>query len=168
MATLDLSGVDEEAFNIVNMLDGILDRVVSTFQSYSIPLPSKRYWTVGQASIDCEQLAVTLVQGYIGPPGEQASSPQRCISPRSVTVLITIAREIPTMSVNGRPPTAQKIIDGAKIGAIDAWALLQSINLLDQWDGDNGYGLGVIGSVDVPPPEGGYQLITLELTMGVP
>jgi hypothetical protein len=168
MPIVDVSGVDSDALNIVNMLDGILDKVVSTFQSYSVPLPTKRYWSVGQAAIDCEQLVVTLVQAYLGPPGDQQSRPQRCNVARSAVILVTLAREIPVMSVNGRPPSPEKITDGAKITAVDSWVLLQSMNLFDQWEGEYGYGVGVIGSVEIPPPEGGFQMVTLQLTMAIP
>jgi hypothetical protein len=168
MATTDISGVDSEALNIVDMLDGVLDKIISTFQSYNVPLPVKRYWTVGQTAIDCPQLAVTLVQGYLGPPGNQQTSPQRCNVTRSAVLLITVAREVPVMSVNGRPPTADKITEGAKITAVDSWVLLQSLNLFDQWDGEYGYGIGVIGSVEIPPPEGGFQMVTMQLTMAIP
>jgi hypothetical protein len=82
-------------------------------------------------------------------------------------MLITVAREIPTMSVNGRPPTATSIEEAAQISAIDTWVLLQSINLLDMWE-EGGYGIGVIGTVETPPPEGGFQLVVLQLTMAIP
>lgn len=168
MATVDISGVDEEALNLVDMLDGILDKVVAAFQSYSVPLPAKQYWTVGQTAIDCPQLAVALVQGYLGAPGNQQTTPQRCNVTRSAVVLITIAREVPVISVNGRPPTAEKITEGARITAVDAWVLLRSLNLFDQWDGEYGYGVGVIGTVEIPPPEGGFQMVTMQLTLAVP
>lgn len=167
MPLVNISGVSADAMNLVDMLDGVLERVVNTFASYDVPLPARRYWTLGQSAIDCEQLTITLTEGYLGPPGNRQSSPQRCNMPRSVSLLITVARIVPTMSVNGRPPSAQMIEDGAKIGAIDAWVLLQSINLLDQWD-DSGFGMGVIASVDIPPPEGGYQLVTMQVEMAIP
>ena len=40
-------------------------------------------------------------------------------------------------------------------------------NLLDQWD-PTGYGLGVIATLDVIGPEGGYQTSNLQLTLAVP
>lgn len=167
MGIIDISGVSADALNMVDMMDGILDRVVDIFESYSVPLPARRYWTVGQSAIDCEQLTLALVQGYLGRPGDQQSQPQRCNMPRTAVVLVTIAREIPVVSINGRPPTAQSITDGAKIAAVDAWVFLQSLNLMDQWDG-TGFGMGVIASVDIPPPEGGFQLVTMTLTLAVP
>lgn len=167
MSIVDISGVNDEALSIVTLLDGVLERAVSVFQSYNVPLPARQYWTVGQTAIDCEQLTVNLIQTYLGAPGDQASTPQRCNVPRSAVVLITIAREIPTVSINGRPPAASKITEGAQITAIDAWVLLKSLDLFDQWD-ETGFGLGVIATVDTPPPQGGFQLTTMQLTLAIP
>jgi hypothetical protein len=44
---------------------------------------------------------------------------------------------------------------------------MMSLNLFDQWD-DGSYGLGVIANVDVLEPEGGFQIVTMELTLAVP
>ena len=167
MGIIDISEVDEGALNIVDFLDGVLERVESVFQSYNVPLPARRYWTVGQTAIDCEQLVVTLLQVYLGPPGDQASAPQRCNMPRTAVMAVTIAREIPVVSQNGRPPSAEKITDGSKISAIDAYVLMSSINSLDMWD-SGGYGVGVIATADVTPPEGGFQVVNMQLTMAIP
>jgi hypothetical protein len=167
MAIVNISEVDEGALNIVDFLDGVLERVEATFQSYNVPLPSRRYWTVGQTAIDCEQLVVTLVQVYLGPPGDQASTPQRCNMPRTAVMAVTIAREIPVVSQNGRPPSAEKITDGSKISAIDAYVLMSSINSLDMWE-SGGYGVGVIATADITPPEGGFQIVNMQLTMAIP
>jgi hypothetical protein len=87
--------------------------------------------------------------------------------PRSATVLISIARQVPVVGANGRPPTAQKIESYSAQTAIDAWVLMESIRQFDMWD-DTGYGPGVIATLEVSPPEGGFQLATLQLTMVVP
>jgi hypothetical protein len=160
-------GVSEDALNLKNLMDGILNRVVSIFQSYDIPLPTRQYWTVGLQAIDCEQLVVTLVQVYLGPPGDQASTPRKCNQPRTAVVTVSISREIPTVGQNGRPPSAQKISEAAEIATVDAWALMQSVDLLDQWEED-GFGPGVIATVDIPQPEGGFQTVNMQLTMAVP
>jgi hypothetical protein len=168
VALIDISGVSPDAMNIADMMDGILERVINTYASYSMPLPSRRYWATGQSAIDCEQLTVTLVQGYLGPPGSQESMPQKCNMPRTVVVLITVARQIPTVGAGGRPPAATAIEDASRISAIDSWILLQSINELDMWDESLGFSIGTIGTLELPPPEGGFQLVTLQLTMAVP
>ena len=168
MATqIDLSGVSEDATNLRDMLDGIVERVENTFQSYNVELPKRRYWTMGQPAVDCDQLVVSFIQAYLGPPGAEVGEPQRCNVPRSATVVISIAREVPTVGVNGRPPSPERISDAASVSAIDSWVLLESINSLDMWD-ESGYGTGVIATLDVSPPEGGFQITNLQITMVIP
>lgn len=167
MAITSIANVDSEALNLKYLLDGVLDRAVSVFQSYNVPLPTRQYWTVGEQAIDCEQLVLTFVQMYLGPPGDQASTPQRCHVVRTAVMTLSLSRSIPTVGQNGRPPSSETIESAAQIAAVDAWVLMQSVNLFDMWE-DGGFGVGVIATVDVPPPEGGFQTINMQLTMAVP
>jgi hypothetical protein len=80
---------------------------------------------------------------------------------------ISIARATPIVGQNGRPPSADKIQVASETLAIDAWVLMESINQLDQWDA-TGYGIGVIATLDVTEPEGGFQTTNMVLTMAVP
>jgi hypothetical protein len=166
MGITNISEVDEEATRVVDFLDEVLSRIEATFQSYNIPLPSRRYWTVGQPALDCEQLVLTLIQIYLGPPGDQASQPYRCNQPRTAVMSVMVSREIPVVGQNGRPPTAEKIKEASQISAIDAYALMSSINSLDTWE-PGGYGLGVIATADISPPEGGFQTVSMQLTMAI-
>lgn len=168
MATqIDITGVSEDALNLKNMMDGVLERVQNIYQSYNVPLPSRQYWTVGQPAIDCEQLAIHLVQLYLGSPGAQANEPQRCNVPRSATLNVSVSREIAVVGQNGRPPSPEKIEQTSASSAIDAWVLMDSVKLLDMWD-ETGYGAGVIAAIEVGPPEGGFQTVVLQVTMAVP
>jgi hypothetical protein len=167
MPIVDITDVDDGALNIVELMDGVLQRVVSTFNSYNVPLPSRQYWTVGQQAVDCEQLTVTLVQIYLGAPGDEASSPQRCNQPRTAVMTVSLSREIPVVGQNGRPPSADKLEQAAHISAIDGYVLMLSLNLLDMWE-PGGYGVGVIATVDYPAPEGGFQTVNMQLTMAIP
>lgn len=167
MGIVDISDISEDVTNIVDFMDNVLQRVVDTFESHRVPLPGRQYWTVGQPAIDCEQLVVTLIQIYLGPPGDQASAPQRCNMPRTAVMTITVAREIPVVGQNGRPPSADKIQTAAAISAIDAYTLMQALNLLDVWE-EGGYGVGVIATADIQEPQGGYQTVNLQLTMAIP
>ena len=119
MAITSIADVSEDALNVKNLLDNVLETIVTIFDSYNVPLPNRRYWNVGQVAIDCEQLSVSLIQIYLGPPGDQASLPQRCNMPRTAVMMITIAREIPVVGMNGRPPSPEKISEGAEISAVD-------------------------------------------------
>ena len=167
MYEIDNSGVLEDATNLRDMMDGILERVESVFQSYNVELPQRRYWTIGQPAIDCEQVVLSFIQMYLGAPGDEATTPQRCNVPRSAVVTISIARAVPIVGVNGRPPSPDKIQQAASVSAIDAWVLMDAVRLFDQWDG-SGYGVGVIATVDITPPEGGFQTVNMNLTLAVP
>lgn len=165
--TIDVTGVAEDALNLKQMLEGVLSRVENVFQSYNVELPRRRYWVMGRPAVDCEQVVVSFVQMYLGAPGAQVSLPQRCNVPRSATLEITISRETPVVGTNGRPPTSEKIEQASATTAIDSWVLMQSINSLDQWD-ESGYGVGVIATLEAGEPEGGFQTVTLQITMAVP
>jgi hypothetical protein len=80
---------------------------------------------------------------------------------------IQVSREVPTVSSSGRPPTGEDIQKFSTLQAYDSWVLLQSAAELDQWD-QTGLGLGVIATVEVSEPAGGYQTTVLTLTAAVP
>lgn len=164
---INIADISSDAFNLRDMMDGVLERVQTVFQSYNVPLPSRQYWTMGQPAIDCEQLVVSFSQMYLGAPGDQATAPQRCHVPRTATINILLTRQVPTVSQNGKAPSGDKIEFASYISAVDAWIMMQSINELDQWD-DTGYGLGVIATLDIIGPEGGFVGVNLQLTLAVP
>lgn len=164
---IDFSGVSEEATNLRDMMEGILDRVSSVFQTYNVELPNRKYWTMGQPAVDSEQLVVFFEQMYLGPPGAQIGEPQRSNVPRSATVTVQISRETPIVGQNGRPPSPEKIKAASETMAVDSWVLMESINKLDQWD-ETGYGVGVIATLESTSPEGGFQNTNLTITMAVP
>ena len=164
---LDLTGVSEDAVHLRDMMEGVLERVQNVFQSYNVELPRRRYWTMAQPAVDCEQLVVFFQQMYLGAPGAEVGEPQRCHVPRSATVAISISRATPIVGQNGRPPAPEKIEEASEVMAIDAWVLMDSINQLDQWD-ETGYGVGVVATLDVSAPEGGFQTTTMVVTMAVP
>jgi hypothetical protein len=165
--TIDVTGATDDAMNLTDMMDGVLDRVEAVFQSYNINLPNRRYWMIGMPAIDCEQVVVSFLQLYLGPPGAEVSQPQRCNVPRSATIAIHISREVAVVGVNGRPPSPEKIQQTSARSTIDSWVLMQTVREFDMWDG-TGYGLGVVATLDASGPEGGFQTVTLNVTMAVP
>jgi hypothetical protein len=166
--SLSLNSVADEAKNLAEMLQEVLNRVITTYDSYNMPLPPRRYWTLSTPAIDCEQIVVSLIQLYIGSPGDEANEPRRCNDPRSATINITIARSVPVVQQNGQPPSADVIQEASLAGAYDAWILLQSVNLFDAWEDYGSIGLGVIATVDADPAEGGLQVTRMTLTLAVP
>ena len=167
MANLALNNVSDDAKNLANFMQEVLDRVVSVYESYSMPLPARKYWTFAAPAVDCEQLVVSMIQMYIGSPGDEANEPRRCSDPRSATLNISVSRQVPIAQANGNPPSAQQIQDATIVQAYDAWVLIQSVNQLDAWE-EYGFGLGVIATVDSEPPEGGFQTTRMTITMAVP
>jgi hypothetical protein len=164
---VDPATVSSDAKNLATLMQNVLNAVIDTYTSYTMPLPGRRYWTLGSPSVDCEQVVVSMLQMYIGSPGDEATSPRRGNDPRSVTLLVQVSREVPTVGTNGRSPSADAIQDGSEISAYDAWILLDSSRLLDQWDPAN-FGLGVIATVETSAPEGGFQTVSMTITMAVP
>ena len=168
MAIADISGVNEGANNLKNFLQEVLNRVISVYDSYNMPLPSRRYFTMAAPVVDCEQICVSMIQMYIGAPGDEATEPRRGQDPRSATISIQVAREIPITQQNGNPPSADNIQAAAEVSALDAWVLMESVNDLDTWSNSGPFGLGVIATIDADPPEGGFQTTRMTLTMAVP
>jgi hypothetical protein len=164
---INKAAVDSDAKNLANLMHEVLDRVVAAYASYSMPLPSRQYWTMGVPAVDCEQVVVSFVQMYVGAPGDEATQPRRCSDPRSATLNVSVSRQVPVVGQNGRPPSADNIESYAEIGAYDAWILLESAAQLDAWE-EASFGLGVIATVEVQTPEGGYQTAMLTITMAVP
>jgi hypothetical protein len=167
MPITSVADVSDDALNLKEFMEGVLERIENVFDSYNVPLPSRRYWTMGPAAIDCEQLVVSFIQMYLGAPGDQATTPQRCTQPRTAVVTVSLARSVPVVGQNGNAPSASKIQEGSEISAVDAWVMMQSVNDLDMWE-EGGYGVGVIATLDTASPEGGYQVVNMQLTMAVP
>lgn len=165
---INTAEVDASAKNLALLLQGVLDSVISTYASYTMPLPGRRYWTLGTPSVDCEQVVVSMLQMYIGSPGDEATTPRRCNDPRSATLIVSVSREVPVVGPSGKAPSADNIQDFSEISAYDAWILLDSSRALDQWATGGSFGLGVIATVETGTPEGGFQTVVMTITVAVP
>jgi hypothetical protein len=168
MPIVDVSGVDNGAKNLALFLQEILDRVITSYGSYDMPLPARRYWTFGAPAVDCEQLVVSMIQMYVGSPGDEANEPRRCNDPRSATLNIAVARIAPISQPNGAPPSADEIQNASEVSAYDAWILMESVNQLDVWGEVGAFGLGVIATVDAEAPEGGFATTRMTITLAIP
>jgi hypothetical protein len=168
MTVANVTGVSPDAKNLDEFLQELLSRVENVYESYDMPIPARRYYTFGPPAIDCEQLVISVFQMYLGAPGDQATEPRRCHDPRTVTLNITVSREVPIALPNGNPPSPQSISEATRVSAYDAWILMDSVNVLDVWGEGGTYGLGIIATIDFTPPEGGYQSVTMSVTMAVP
>lgn len=167
MPIVDISTVDSRALHLKDFLDAVLTRVIDVYEEYNVDLPSRRFWTMGEPAIDCEQLSVSFIQMYLGLPGDQASQPQRCTQPRTAVLSIAVSRQIPVVGNNGKAPTGEKIQEGSEIAAVDCYLFMELIRRLDQWE-DGEYGMGVIATVEAGNPEGGYETVRMQVSMVVP
>ena len=161
------SVVSANAKNLADLLDNVLTQVVSSYASYNMPLPSRRYYTMGEPALDCEQLVFSFLQAYVGSPGDEANQPRRCNDPRSATLNVIVTRSIPVVGQNGRPPSAETIQSASEIIAYDAYILLDSAAQIDQWE-NSGFGMGVIATVESRTAEGGLQSTVLTVTTAIP
>jgi hypothetical protein len=168
MPVTDISGVADEARNLADFMQEVLNRVISVYDSFNMPLPGRRYWTFGEPVIDCEQVVVSFVQLYLGAPGAETSEPRRCHDPKTAVISIQVARQIPITQQNGQPPRADDIQAASVVSAYDAWILMDSINLFDTWSEYGSFGMGVVASIDVGSVQGGFQSVNLSLTMAIP
>jgi hypothetical protein len=168
MPIVNVSGVDNGAKNLALFLQEILNRVITCYGSFDMPLPARRYWTFGAPAVDCEQLVVSMIQMYVGTPGDEANEPRRCNDPRSATLNIAVSRAVPISQQNGNPPSADDIQDAAVVSAYDAWVLMESVNQLDVWGEVGAFGLGVIATVDAEAPEGGFTTTRMTITLAIP
>jgi hypothetical protein len=164
---VDLTGVSVGAKALSELMSIVLEKVETVYDSYSMPLPTRRYWTFGQPAVDCEQVVVSFIQMYLGPPGGEIAEPRRCNDVRSAILEVAVSREVPTAQPNGAPPTADSITNGNLASAYDAWVLMDSAAQLDAWE-TSGFGLGVIATIQATGPEGGFQTVVLTLTLAVP
>ena len=163
----DYSQISPDAKALAFFMQEILDRVENVYESYSMPLPERRYWSMSDPVVDCEQLVVAFTQLYLGSPGDEAMEPKRCRDPRSATVRISVSRKVPVVGQSGKAPSAEAIQNYAELCAYDAWVLMESAAALDPWD-EGAPGLGVISTIETGDPEGGFQTTVMTLTAAIP
>ena len=155
---------DEEdyAVSLVNLCNSVLESVISVFEQFGVGLPERRYVTVGQTVHDCEQVTVSFQQLYLGPPGDQAQTPQKCTAPRTAFLNVEIVRSLALPGRTGKP-SADAMQTNAETKLVDAYLLLKAgADAVDQW------GIGVIADVTVGEASGDRQAVILNVTLAVP
>lgn len=156
-------GIHEDAFDLVKHMQKLLDTVVGLYEQQGIPLPPRRYWMIGNPPEDCEQVVVSLVQMYLGSPGDAAAEIQPCDAPLTVVVNVHISRDYP-ISKDANGP--DRIMDAASWSAVDHLALMRGMRQFDK--DDHGFpGLGAIATVQSREPQGGILTTVLNLSTAV-
>lgn len=162
MSDLDLTGTpDQEIIGAV--MEHIRLKINAVFEQADVSLPDRQYLTVGAEAHDCEQLTVSFRQMYLGGPGDQAETPQKCNSPRSIVLTIQLVRKVAMPpSARNTTPAASAINDVTLGRVTDAWLLMDAAQTApDDY-------LGMLADVAITDPSGEYQAIVLNMTVGVP
>jgi len=158
--------VSDGVLDLKEFMDRALETLVGVYARAGVPLPERRFWSLQQPAEDCEQAVVSLIQIYLGVPGDQANRPQQCqTAPFSAVLEIAVTRSYP-LGVNGKAVAASDIIQASGASAADVWILGQSAADFDA--GTDGIpGLGVIATVSPRGPSGGMQTVVMQLTLAV-
>lgn len=161
LAVLDLSQVPNEKI-VGALMQHILDKIVAVFDQAGVSLPERRFLHVGATAHDCEQVSVAFMQMYAGMPGGRIDEPQKCNSPRTTVLTIQVVRKVAMPEGRATPPTAENLTAHTEAKTTDAWLLMDaSMTAVDDY-------IGVIADVTVTPPQGEYQAVSLNLSVGVP
>ena len=71
-----------------------------------IPLPERKYWTIGQTAHDCEQMVLAVQQMFLG-TAENPIELTQCTGPRGLTFTVEVVRCVPGLTNRGQPPPAE-------------------------------------------------------------
>lgn len=148
---------------IATFMQSMMDTIVEKYAAEGVELPERQYLAVGEVVLDTEQLTVSFIQMYLGPPGHQPDAVSRCHDPRSAVFQVQLTRCVPSPTTRTSGPTAQAMTDHTWEKTADAWLLMDGV--LEAYRDDF---LGVMVDVSVSPAQGGFQSVILNVTSGIP
>lgn len=132
--------VDNALANITNHYDNVVH----------VPLPSRRYWTIGQTAHDCEQCVLAVQQMFLGTADTPIETTQ-CNGPRGVTFTVEVLRCVPGLNNHGKPPVPESIEIASVNPIIDMEIMLDLAKYFDP------FMTGVIVNIDPIPASGGVH-----------
>lgn len=136
---------------VSQFMDFALDQVVAVYGSAGIPLPSRRYWSIGSEAFDCEQAVLTLRAVSLGTAGGFSELTQ-CDGPRSLSFALQVVRCVPVADSRGRAPVPEAIEEASRDVALDFEVMIYSLPAaLDV------YQTGVVAGASAIAPEGGFH-----------
>lgn len=148
---------------IYDLMQRVLDSIVIKFEQEEIELPERRYLSVGEVAHDCEQLTISFIQMYLGPPGQQAEAPSQCHDPRTAVIQVELTRTMPPNESRSSGPSPNAMNERTHDRTTDAWLLMDAS--LEAFQNEF---TGVLTDVSVTNPQGGYQSVVLNLVVGIP
>lgn len=142
----------------IDRAKSLLSELESLAVAHSYGLPPTRYVQVGDIVRDCEAVVVSV--GNLVPDPQY--DPVECVSPRTATFLIEIIRNCAVAyDSNGMtiPSELQKI---SERGSLDGQLLYEFAQQVYGWSSKNAW--SVVWSL----AEGGLQVTSLQITIGIP
>jgi hypothetical protein len=159
-----------EVRSILRAAESIMEILNLQYENAGVPLPTRQYYTAGVPVVDGEQAVLSFTQAFVGPPGDQAATPQTCGGVNSMTLTLGVWRCMPVSGNKAGtiPPSAEQLQEAAQLPFIDAYLLLDIAKDFEVWADGLGPGLGVIATVDAAEPQGGYAGMSLTITLASP
>ena len=137
-------------FVLPQWCDAGLQCVIDRYFQLGVPLPERRYWTIGQTAHDCEQVVLCVQQMFLGTSAFPAET-SLCNGPRGLTFTIEVVRCTPTVSNRGQAPAALAIQEATVDPVIDMEILMDCAECFDP------YTAGIVATIDVIPASGGMH-----------
>lgn len=148
------------------VMGNIMKAVEEKFELYGIELPELRYLTMATPVHDCAQVTVTLIQAYVGPPGDQAAGPQPCGGPRTGVFQVEVVRCFEDGSTTNLKRAQSTAVDPDVITtyalerARDVWTLLDAAGEIPDYN-------AVIADASLSEPLGKFQAAVLNLVVQI-
>jgi hypothetical protein len=145
---------DVAGFTLPTWCDAALDCVIHQYEhGYSagaVPLPGRKYWTIGQTAHDCEQMVLCVQQMFLGTSAMPLETSQ-CNGPRSLTFTVEVVRCVPGLNNRGQPPAALAIQAASVDPVVDMEILMDCAHCFDPFN------VGIVATIDVIPAGGGMH-----------
>ena len=133
----------------------LLQVIEATFEANDTELPKRRYVSTGAVAVDTDQLTVMFGGIYVGPPGNELTTPYRGDQPRSLSLNVELWRRMPALGASGTAPSPEAISAASEVLMHDSWLLLEAAYQFDL------LGVGVIANAGVNEPQGEYGGVSM-------
>lgn len=142
----------------IDRAKALRDDLVAFAQARSYGLPKNRYVQIGEIVRDCEAVIVSV--GSLAP--DPFYDPVTCVAPRSATFLVEIIRTC-AVAYNNQGLTMPNVLEQiSEQGSRDGELLYEFAQETDGWTSKQPW--SVVWSI----AEGGLQVASLQITIGIP
>jgi hypothetical protein len=142
---------EAQDFVIPKFVDTAMRDIAEHYETkVNVPLPARRYWTIGTTAHDCEQMVLAVQQMFLG-TAENPLETTQCNGPRGLTFTVEVVRCVPGLSNRGQPPAADAVETASVHPVIDMEIMLDLAKYFDP------FLLGVVVNVDPITADGGFH-----------